>query len=297
MTKKPTLGIIFATSAAILWGFTGLLSQYLFKETDVTVWWLMGVKTVISAIIILLAAYQKEKKIIFEVWHHPKDFLSMAAYGLIGLAGVQLMYSLTVYDSNAAIATILQTLGVIGVIIYSALIFRQRPRRQEYIAVVVALIGTFLLVTRGAGLSLALSPATIKDGSLLILCSTGLAVLPVRLLKSYSSLTILGWGMLIGGLAFELVHPFWLGLPAFSWVNIICIILITLIGTTLSYLLFLDSMNYINSTVAALLDTFEPLTAAIGTLVFFNASYNWAEYLGSFLILSTVFILASGKKI
>ena len=224
MTKKPTLGIIFATSAAILWGFTGLLSQYLFKETDVTVWWLMGVKTVISAIIILLAAYQKEKKIIFEVWHHPKDFLSMAAYGLIGLAGVQLMYSLTVYDSNAAIATILQTLGVIGVIIYSALIFRQRPRRQEYIAVVVALIGTFLLVTRGAGLSLALSPATIKDGSLLILCSTGLAVLPVRLLKSYSSLTILGWGMLIGGLAFELVHPFWLGLPAFSWVNIICII-------------------------------------------------------------------------
>ena len=297
MTKKPTLGIICATSAAILWGFTGLLSQYLFKETDVTVWWLMGVKTVISAIIILLAAYQKEKKIIFEVWHHPKDFLSMAAYGLIGLAGVQLMYSLTVYDSNAAIATILQTLGVIGVIIYSALIFRQRPRRQEYIAVVVALIGTFLLVTRGAGLSLALSPATIKDGSLLILCSTGLAVLPVRLLKSYSSLTILGWGMLIGGLAFELVHPFWLGLPAFSWVNIICIILITLIGTTLSYLLFLDSMNYINSTVAALLDTFEPLTAAIGTLVFFNASYNWAEYLGSFLILSTVFILASGKKI
>ena len=297
MTKKPTLGIIFATSAAILWGFTGLLSQYLFKETDVTVWWLMGVKTVISAIIILLAAYQKEKKIIFEVWHHPKDFLSMAAYGLIGLAGVQLMYSLTVYDSNAAIATILQTLGVIGVIIYSALIFRQRPRRQEYIAVVVALIGTFLLVTRGAGLSLALSPATIKDGSLLILCSTGLAVLPVRLLKSYSSLTILGWGMLIGGLAFELVHPFWLGLPAFSWVNIICIILITLIGTTLSYLLFLDSMNYINSTVAALLDTFEPLNAAIGTLVFFNASYNWAEYLGSFLILSTVFILASGKKI
>ena len=297
MTKKPTLGIIFATSAAILWGFTGLLSQYLFKETDVTVWWLMGVKTVISAIIILLAAYQKEKKIIFEVWHHPKDFLSMAAYGLIGLAGVQLMYSLTVYDSNAAIATILQTLGVIGVIIYSALIFRQRPRRQEYIAVVVALIGTFLLVTRGAGLSLALSPATIKDGSLLILCSTGLAVLPVRLLKSYSSLTILGWGMLIGGLAFELVHPFWLGLPAFSWVNIICIILITLIGTTLSYLLFLDSMNYINSTVAALLDTFEPLTAAIGTLVFFNASYNWAEYLGSFLILSTVFILVSGKKI
>lgn len=296
MTKKASLGIIFATSAAILWGFTGLLSQYLFKETDVSIGWLMGVKTLISAFIVLLAAYHTEGNKLFEVWRRPSDYLQVAAYGLVGLAGVQLTYSLTVYDSNAAIATILQTLGVVGVIIYSALVFHQRPRRQEYLAVIIALIGTYLLVTRGHGLNIALSPATLRDGSLLVLCGTGLAVLPVGLLKKYSSLTILGWGLLIGGIIFEIGHPFWVGLPTFSLINTSCIILITLIGTTLSYLLFLHSMNYINSTVAALLDTFEPLTAAVGTMLFFNASYNWAEYLGSFLILSTVFILAVGKK-
>ncbi|MCP0886532.1 DMT family transporter [Ligilactobacillus sp. WILCCON 0076] len=288
-------GILYAIIAAVLWGLTGLLSQYLFQKTDVTISWSMGVKSILSGLLILAISYNHDGNHIFSIWHQKKDIASLLVYGLIGLAGVQVTYSLTVLTSDAAIATIIQMLGIIGVIIYSTIFFKQRPRRQEYIAIILSLLGTWLLVTRGHLTELALSKTTVIPGICLIFCSAGLSVLPFNLLRKYSSLIILGWGLLIGGVCFEIIHPFWINPPQPTLIKIIAIILITFVGTALAYLLYLHSMNYINSTVASLLDTFEPLTAALGTVFFFNAHYNWAEYVGSFFILSTVFVLAVGS--
>lgn len=68
------------------------------------------------------------------------------------------------------------------------------------------------------------------------------------------------------------------------------------IGTALSYYLFVKSLHLISATEATLLDTFEPLTAALLDFLIFKMQFNWAEILGSLLVISTVFILAVGSE-
>lgn len=295
-TNHHMRGIIYASLAAILWGMTGITSQYLFQAGGVNVAWMMGVKMFLASITLLIIAYSKEKNTIFDIFHSIKDVFSLVVFSLFGMAGVQFTYSMTVHHSNATIATILQTLGVILVIFYSAVIFKQWPKRQEWIAVITALVGAWFLITKGSLTSLALSPITLIWGIFLMITQMGNSVLPINLLKKYSSEVVSGWAMLVGGIVFEFIHPVWVDIPAFTLLNVSNMLFLIFIGTALAYYLFVLSLESISSTEATLLDTFEPLTAAILDLTIMNMTFNWAEYLGSFLVICTVFILAYQPK-
>ena len=294
--QEKLLGATLAITGAILWGIQGPVSQFLFQDNHLSPEWLMGIKMGISGILILLFTKFFKKEPVMTLWKQPKNIGVFIAYAIFGLAAVQYLYLVTVNLSNAGTATVLQSLGTVLIVIFTAIFYHQLPNKYEATAVLVALIGTWLLVTKGQLTQLAISVPALTAGLLLALAGSIQTMLPVNLLKKFSSLVVVGWAMLIGGILFTIVHPFWVDVPKMTLGTFLGVTFIVLFGTMMSFICFINSLRFISPTVAGMLDTFEPLSATIGAIVFLNTSFNGAEVIGGLLVLSTVFILALGSR-
>ena len=294
--QKRLIGGILAVTGAILWGIQGPVSQFLFQDNNLSPEWLMGIKMGISGILILLFTNFVKKEPVMDLWKQPKNLGVFAAYAVFGLAAVQYLYLVTVNLSNAGTATVLQSLGTVLIVIFTAIFYHQLPNKYEAFAVLVALIGTWLLVTKGHLTQLAISTPALTAGLLLALAGAIQTMLPVNLLKRFSTLVVVGWAMLVGGIIFTIVHPFWVDVPKLTLGTVLGVGFIVFFGTMMSFICFINSLKFISPTVAGMLDTFEPLSATIGAVIFLNTSFNGAEVIGGILVLSTVFILALGNK-
>lgn len=294
--QKRLIGAVLALTGAILWGIQGPVSQFLFQDNHLSPEWLMGIKMGISGILILLFTKFYKKESISQLWKKPKNVFVFIAYAIFGLAAVQYLYLVTVNLSNAGTATILQSLGTVLIVIFTAIFYHKLPNRYEFVAVVVALVGTWLLVTKGNLTQLAISTPALTCGLLLALAGCIQTMLPVNLLKHFSSVVVVGWAMLVGGILFTIVHPFWVDMPKMTLGTVLGVAFIVFFGTMMSFLCFINSLKFISPTVAGMLDTFEPLSATVGAIIFLNTSFNGYEVVGGLLVLSTVFILALGNK-
>ncbi|WP_225362932.1 DMT family transporter [Apilactobacillus quenuiae] len=295
-TRSHLLGSILAIIGALLWGIQGPVSQFLFQDNHLSPEWLMGIKMGISGIFILIFSKFYRKEHLMQLWQRPKNIFVFIMYAIFGLAAVQYLYLVTVNLSNAGTATILQSLGTVLIVIFTAIFYHKLPNKFEVSAIIVALIGTWLLVTRGNLTQLSISTPALTTGLLLALAGAIQTMLPVNLLKKFSSLMVVGWAMIVGGLLFTIIHPFWVEVPKFTLGTLLGVLFIVFFGTMASFLCFINSLKFISPTVAGMLDTFEPLSATLGAIIFLNTSFNGYEVIGGILILSTVFILAIGSK-
>ncbi|GKT02643.1 DMT family transporter [Furfurilactobacillus entadae] len=293
--RRQTWGVTLASLGALLWGISGPISQDLFQHAGVSPEWLTGLKMTISGILILAMVTARQRSRVLNVWRKRSDALMMIVFSLIGMAAVQYVYFLTVRASSAPTATIMQTLGTVMIVLWGIFYHHDYPRPADILAVTLALLGTWLLVTKGDLFHLAISPVALMWGLLLGLSGALNTLLPASLLRRYDTLTVVGWSMLFGGLTFTVIHPAWHDVPTLSFWNWAGVAFIVLFGTALAYISFIGSLNLISPTVAGLLDAFEPLSATILAVLFLNVTFNGWELFGGALILSTVFILSWAK--
>ena len=293
---KHLFGIFLALTGAILWGIDGITSQFLFQRTPVELSWLIGVKMIISGILLLAVAFAVNGKKIFSVWHSQKGITTLLIYTIFGLAGDQVAFAMAVKVSSAAMATILQSLSVILVVIYAAVVYHEFPNGLRWLAIVIATLGTWLLVTRGSLNHISLDGPTIFWGLTFAVCAALNNALPVKLVASYGSLPIMAWAMLLGGIIFEGIHPVWVDAPHITWDSLLGISFTSIAGTGLAYYIFISSLKYISPTEATVLITFEALTAVVGGFLFMELVLNWAEILGAVMILTATIVLALADR-
>ena len=80
------------------------------------------------------------------------------------MLGVQYSYFTSIRYSNSATATVLQNLGIVFIVLYLAVRSKKIPEVREVLAVILALIGTFLLATNGNFHNLSISKAALFWG-------------------------------------------------------------------------------------------------------------------------------------
>lgn len=97
----------------------------------------------------------------------------------------------------------LQYLGPVFVTVYIAIKAKKAPTPTQLLSVLLALLGTFFLVTAGNFHVLAISGMAIFWGFASALALAFYTIQPVQLLKEWGSGLTEGWGMLIGGVAFS----------------------------------------------------------------------------------------------
>ena len=291
MTRR-TKGMLLVVFGALLWGGSGVAAQFVLQNKGFSAEWLVVVRMLLSGIILLSLDGITHFGDIFSIWKSRYDSLQLIAFALIGMLGVQYTYFAAIKAGNAATATILQYLMPIVIVLWTVLRYRRRPQLRELFCTALAILGTLLLVTHGSLSSLAISPPALFWGVLSAFAAAFYTVQPKYLLGHWRSPLVIGWGMLLGGLAFLPVCPPWdfTGI----WDKYACIVFLYIIifGTIIAFWAYLESVKYIQPTETSTLASIEPLSAIVLSALLLNVPFGLVEILGAICIMSTVFILA-----
>jgi drug/metabolite transporter (DMT)-like permease len=297
-TKQSPLikGYAFALFAALMWGVSGTLSQFLIQKRNLTPEWLVTVRLFVSSIMIFLLPLVKNPKSIFAPWANRRDCFELLCFGIFGMLAVQYTFTLAILYSNAATATIIQYLGPVLIACYYSIRFKRLPRPNEQGAIILALIGTFLIVTHGSTESISINSDALFWGLCSAFALAIYSIVPIRLINKYDASVIVGWGLLIGGIAFSFfTSPF--DVPGEWDVYTYSFIAATVIlGTSVAFYLYLVSVKIVGPTVASVLACAEPLSAAIIGVLWLKTPFGFYDWVGSFCIILTIFLLAKESK-
>lgn len=289
-------GIMLVLTAAIMWGVSGTVAQFLFQQQSFSPEWLVVVRLLISGIIMLVITRARGELRIWDIWKHKHDAASIILFSIVGMLTVQYTYFAAIHHSNAATATILQYLAPVMIVCYSAIRIKRVPSKIEILAVVLALFGTFLLVTKGNITSLSISKLALFWGIASAFSLAFYTLQPLQLLARWGSGIVVGWGMLIGGLAFSFVHPPWKFEGQWDIKSFIAVVFIIIFGTLIAFFCYLESLKHINASEASLLACVEPLSAAFLAVIWLHVAFGIEEWLGTACILATIMILSLNKR-
>jgi drug/metabolite transporter (DMT)-like permease len=291
-TKK---GILLGIIAATLWGISGTLGQFLFQQRRINVEWLITMRLLLSGIGLLTLAKGTNNKL-FEIWKNRNDVFLLFIFSIIGMVGVQYTYFAAIKYSNAATATVLQFSGPIFIAIYLAIKSKKLPTRIELISISLAVVGTFLLITHGNINTLAISGKALFYGIGSAITLAIYTLTPKRLLIKYNSALVVGWAMLIGGILFSLVKTPWQIAVKWDVKALSSIAFIIIFGTLLAFYSYLQAVKLIGGQKTSLLASVEPLVAVILSILWLKTHFSFIEWIGSFCIISTVFLLTKNKN-
>ncbi|ADO46328.1 DMT family transporter [[Enterobacter] lignolyticus] len=291
-TRKGMLNVLIA---AVLWGSSGVCAQYIMAQSQMSSPFLTMVRLLFAGFILLTLAFVHGDKI-FRILKNRKDAFSLLVFSLVGALTVQLTFLLTIEKSNAATATVLQFLSPTIIVAWFALVKKARPGPLVFAAIFTSLIGTFLLVTHGNPTSLSVSPAAVFWGIASAFAAAFYTTYPSTLIARYGTLTIVGWSMLLGG-AFLL--PFYADRSQTFVVNgslVLAFFYLVVIGTSLTFSLYLKGAQMIGGPKASILSCAEPLSSALLSVILLGVSFALPDWLGTLLILSSVVLISLDSR-
>lgn len=291
-----TKGILLVLTAAILWGVSGTVAQFLFQKQGFTPEWLVVIRLLASGLILLIYASVGTKEKIWIIWKESGDRKQLIPFGLFGMLAVQYTYFAAIDHGNAATATILQYLAPVLITVYLSLRSRALPTAIEAFAIVIALLGTFLLVTGGSLKTLSISGAAVFWGISSAFALAYYTLQPGNLLAKWGSILTVGWGMMIGGIGFSFIHPPWNFSGDWSFTSVLAVVFVVVFGTLIAFYCYLESLKYISPSETSLLASAEPLSAAILAVLWLNVPFGIAEWIGTICIIGTISILSVRKR-
>lgn len=290
------LGFAMALVAAVFWGLSALAAQSLFDNAHLFAGWLVSARMGVTGLSLLgILWWRKGPAYVLAPVRDRHSRGRLLIFSALGLWAVQYSYLVAIHDGNAATATLLQYTAPAVITLYVAVAARHLPTQRQVLAVLLSLIGTWLLVSGGQAGALALSAAGLFWG---LLSSASLAfytLYPGRLLREWGPTRIVGWGMLIGAVLSQLVAPLWRPGPVqWSWGVVGLAGFVVFIGTLAAFWLYLASLRQLSPPVASLVATAEPLVATAGSVLWLGVTLHLFQEIGAVAIVCGVAVLAMG---
>ena len=295
-TDHTKRGIIFAATGASLWGLSGTSSQFLLGAYHVTSVWLISVRIFSAGVLMFLLALLLCREKVMGILRSKKDFFQAVMLGVAGLLFCQITYMTAIQHSNAGTASVLQSLNVVLLALYVALVTWTRPTKIEIFSVFLATGGVMMISTGGDLSTLMISEEALFWGIASAVAAVAYTVLAQSLVQKWGALPAVGVAMLSGGLFFLVFARPWTHMPQVDTMGVAVFSFLVIGGTITSFGLFLQGVGDIGPVKATLLGTLEPVSAAIAAYVLLGTEFTWAEFVGFLGIMTTVFLVTLQKK-
>lgn len=296
-TNQKKWGILLVLIAAISWGVSGTVAQFLFDHKGMTAGWLVSIRLLCSGIILLSYLHVKGNKHVWDVWKRKSTVVNILIFGLFGMLGVQYTYFVAIETSNAATATLLQYLAPVLITVYVIFKWRKAPQIPQVMAILFALLGTFLLVTSGNFSTISIHPTALVWGISSAFFLALYTLQPIELLKEFGSTIVIAWGMIIGGIGMSFIYPPWSVSGQFTTSSFLAILFVIVFGTLIAFFCYLESLKYLEATESSLLACAEPLSSAFLAVVWLKVPFGIYEWLGACCIIATILLLSLKKSV
>ena len=119
-------GITMIISGAILWGATGPMMEWILRNTEMSVTFMIAVRLLIAGILLLVMLKMQGRRVMMP-WRQPIWVRQLLIFGVVGMLGVQYAFAASIEVSNAVVATLFQFLAPIYIIIFVTGAQRKMP--------------------------------------------------------------------------------------------------------------------------------------------------------------------------
>ena len=287
-------GIIVTLTGGFLWGLSGTCGQYLMNVHGIPSLFLTYTRLLISGVLLTLYAFVKSREELFHLLKNKKDRKIFLLFAIFGATFNQVAYLRAISYSDAGMATILQYLGPILIVIYMCFYEKRWPKWVEVVCLILAFVGTLILVTGGHIHSLEVSELGLFWGLAAAVALVFYNVIPQSILGKYSVEGILGLAMVLGGALLSFFVPKNVVIP-WSFLVFLSFFGVVILGTLRSYSLYLKGVSYIGPVKASLIVCVEPVAAVLFSKLFLNNTITGFSFIGMGLILGAVILLSLQK--
>lgn len=294
--KSNIKGISLVIASTFLWGINGNIGSYLFKYKGVTPDHLTMFRLVFAGFILLVYEYSTNKRQIFSIFKVKSDLVRLLFFAFLGLLLMQYSYFHAVKYSNAATATILQSLAPFIIVIITSIFKRNLPSRNIIFALIFALLGVFLLITHGKIDQLAITTFALFFGLLSAIGCVNYNLSAIHLQKYYNTILIIGWAMLIAGVGFGITFRPLRTPIVFASTTILGVSYVVLFGTLFPFLFYLMGSKMIGPQRASILSLVEPVASTVIAVLFMGEVFISIDYVGIGLVLFALLLLTKPEN-
>lgn len=289
--KKSFKGTVLVVLAAIAWGISGVSGQFLMKQ-GISVYLLTSLRLLISGLLLIGVVIWQQPQQIKAILEDKKVLVGIFGFSICGLLLNQFSYLQAIHYTNAGTATVLQYMA--PVLVLTVVCFRDRslPTMGELTAILLAILGTFIIATHGQLGNLALTPVGLFWGLFSAVTYTLYMLLPIKLIHKWGSLLVIGLGMVMGGLVFSLVSQSWQYNPQFQANNLLAYVGLIIVGSVFAYTSFLKGVSLIGAVKGSLLASIEPIAAVFFSVAIMKEIFYPIDFLGMLLTILAVLIIS-----
>lgn len=298
MKTQRWKGIALILSGAMLWGASGPMMEWLLEHYELNVSFFLTLRLIIAGLMVLFFLHLA-KKPVFTIWKERVWRVRLFIFGIFGMLAVQYTFVAAIDASNATVATLFQFLGPIYIIVLVSFKVRKFPPVYQVLGMLGTLVGLLLLLTNGQFGQLSISAEAVFWGLTVGVAFAFYTVYPARLMQEWGVLLIVGWGMVIGGIALGIVSRIWL---SEQWASlkdptVLLVSFSIIVVGTLAFVLFLSSMKYITAVETSILSSVEPLTAMVISFFWFSQVFGSTQYIGMGIMLVFItWLTIAGEK-
>ena len=283
--KNIFRGTIYSLLSGLIWGICGILGEYFFAHYQVSSGWITSMRLLVAGSVVLILSSFQLRSQLFDIWKKRKNYLPFLAYAILGIFSVQFFFYLCVEYSNATTATILQFISPVFILLYNRIIYKKKASKSAIFYVLVAMVGVFLMATKGDLSKLSITPLALLTGLLSALGVMFNVILPQRFAKKYGFVPTVGWGMIIAGLFSNVLYPVYEISFQLDAVSILICLTIAFLGTAFAFFLSMKAVSLVSPLVVSVVSASEPLSSAILSVLFLGM------VLDGFLVLAMILII------
>ena len=218
----------------------------------------------------------------------------LVGYGLLGVAGVQLCYFVSVERLPVGIAILLEFASPVLIALWTRFVRRIRLPRRMWLGIALAMGGLMLVAQVWEGLRLDLIGLLV--GLCTAVCSAGYFLLGEHGVTTRDPLGMVTWGMIIGAVVVCAIAPPWtlpravVTAPAEfgPWHPPVWALLVgvALLSTALAYGLGTAALRHLPASVASVVGLLEPVVATATAWALLGEALAWVQVAGALVLLS-----------
>jgi drug/metabolite transporter (DMT)-like permease len=301
--RQPAIGYAMALGAGTLFAINGTVSKVMLESglSSLRLTQIRCTGAMVGLFLIILATRPQALRT------NRRELLYLAAFGVFGVALVQLFYFLAIHRLEIGVSLLIQYLGPLLVALFAFFVLREHVRGRIWIALALALGGLTLVVDLWHGVSLD------GLGVLFSLCSAvtfaGYMLLAEHAVGRRDPISLLCFGFLFAALFWAIIEPWWTFpfdvpgrsvslLGRLSDVHMPLWALMTwmvVIGTIIPFFLIVGSMRHITATRAGILAMVEPVVASLVAYAWLGETLNGTTLIGGAVVLCGIVLAQTAR--
>ena len=308
---RRALGIVSTLVGASLWGFSGTCSQFLLSNYAISSLFITMVRMLGAGALFLPVILVRHRASLAEIVRDPWARKRFALFGIGGLYLSQITYVIAIGYTNAGTATVLQSTSIVLIMLATCFVMRRRPRIGELVGLMLAFLATVLIATQGDVGAIRLPIAGLVWGLISAVAAAGYALFPKPLYPKWGSFTVVGLGMIIGGIVAAAVWALAFAFPGIDALasggnamgsalvpdldvqGVIALATIAVVGTFGAFFLFLNGISMVGPVQGSQLGAIEPVSATVCSALLMGTAFSIPDWIGLVLMVGTIVIVAA----